>query len=499
MKLIRDHNRTVFVPGNFAQILIVHLVVFGAAPFLITRPAWRFGLVAAIAFGYALGIFHHMLLSHRSFKAKLWVERLGALLGTLSWRGPFAGPVRYVAMHRIHHRYSDTQYDPHTPVKGLFHAWLGWCWNMPYGFTRPDLYEGYAGRVARDPWLRFMDRHVHLLQAAWGVLCFLTGASLPWFAGGAWDNVNGVRYVVFGVFVKTLILLYLANAVDVINHTLGYRNYQTRDRSTNSMLMAAVHLGGAVSWHNNHHARPRYFYVRKNWWEFDVYYAFLKGLERLKLVSDIKVLDERPAPADEKNAAGIPKRFFEPSRAGTIGLTARALALWTLPSLLMYALLSVPGIAGPTAVALALPLLILAAHGLHNTGLIGHEGTHFNLHRDRFKSAKIGVLISSLVPLHFDVGIAVLHADHHRFTNTDRDPDAILFAKFKSIWSRLLFARIAANRRYLRATLNLALSRWPERAPMRVGLTLPQMERLARLNLAASAACLTLYGLLAYA
>ncbi len=78
-----------------------------------------------------------------------------------------------------------------------------------------------------------------------------------------------IRFMVYGVFVKSFLLIYLANAVDVINHTIGYRSYETEDHSTNSLLMFAFHLGGAISWHNNHHAHQGYFSVKSHWWEVD--------------------------------------------------------------------------------------------------------------------------------------------------------------------------------------------------------------------------------------
>lgn len=304
MKLIEGHNRTVFSTKNWVQVVAVHGFALLVAPTLFTWKAFGFAFGMTMLFGYSLGIFHHMLLTHRSFKAAPWVESLGSLFGTLTWRGPFAGPVQYVAMHRVHHAYSDTELDPHTPTKGIFHALLGWFWRMPYGFTRPELYEVHAPDTASDPWHRFLDRNVNLVQLAWGALCFLGGGLVPVLLGAAsFDLENAARYMVFGVFVKTLLGFYLMNAVDVINHTSGYRAYETTDQSTNSFLMAAVHLGGAVSWHNNHHAHMGYFTVRRNWWEFDMHHQLLRLLGLFGLVKDIKVLDEVAQPAPRRVAS----------------------------------------------------------------------------------------------------------------------------------------------------------------------------------------------------
>ncbi len=294
MQLVANHNQTTHVSGNLWQVILIHLVVLGFAPWLFTWGAAGFALGTALLFGYSMGIFHHMYLTHRSFKCAPIVEQLGSILGTLTWRGPFAAPIRYVAMHKIHHAYADTELDPHTPTKGYWFALMSWFWQMPLGFTRLELYSTYVPEMANDPFHLWLDRNVNFLQFLWGGLCFAAGGLVPFITNATpyFDWENAARFMVYGVFVRAFLSLYLINAVDLVNHTMGYRSYETKDNSTNSFLMASIHLGGAISWHNNHHAHQHYFTVKKNWWEFDVHHVFLMGLEKLGLVSNILILDE---------------------------------------------------------------------------------------------------------------------------------------------------------------------------------------------------------------
>ena len=307
MQFVADHNRTVFVKSNLVQVIVIHAVTLAVAPFYFTPLAMGFALFTMFLFGYSMGIFHHMLLTHRSFKCKKWIENTGAFLGTLTWRGPFAGPTQYVAMHRVHHAFADTELDPHTPTKGIFFALMSWFWNMPLGFTKAEYYNQYATDMASDPFHTFLDRNVHWIQLGWAVCCFAGGMFIPVMFGGAADTVNGLRYVIYGVFVRAFFSLYLINAVDVINHTVGYRGYETKDNSTNSILMSVIHLGGAISWHNNHHAHQHYFNVKKKWWEFDAHHVFLQGLEKLGLVWEIQILDESPKGLREKERKAAAK------------------------------------------------------------------------------------------------------------------------------------------------------------------------------------------------
>ncbi|MEO0336467.1 MAG: hypothetical protein AAF202_08735 [Pseudomonadota bacterium] len=197
-----------------------------------------------------------------------------------------AAPLRYAAMHRIHHRYSDKEFDPHSPKRSLFHAFLGWNWWHSVLFQdRSSYLKLVPAKHRQNEFLIFCDENVNLLQVALAATLYCAGTLL----GG---EQLALQLVLYGVFVKTLIVVWAANAVDVINHTAGYRNFETGDHSTNSFLMAALHLGGAISWHNNHHARPKYFMVKSNWWEFDVHHMFLKALKSLGAVKTIRVLDQ---------------------------------------------------------------------------------------------------------------------------------------------------------------------------------------------------------------
>lgn len=294
MQVSEIESARIYVPKFFWQIVAIHLIVAAVAPFYFSSGRLALALVTAMWFGHGLGIFHHMLLTHRSFKTLKSLEYFGAFLGTLSWRGPMAAPIRYVAMHRIHHIYSDKEQDPHSPIHSIWHSLLAWFWWFPQIFNQSKDYEKFAPELAKDPVLRFIERNVDLLQLIWGVLLFVGGGLASKLIQGdiGFDLNNAIGAVVYGVFVKSILVIYLSNLVDVINHTVGYRNYETSDTSTNSALLGMIHLGGAISWHNNHHAHPAYVKVKAKWWEIDVHFCLLNALEFTGLASDIKEFHE---------------------------------------------------------------------------------------------------------------------------------------------------------------------------------------------------------------
>ena len=65
----------------------------------------------------------HRLWSHRAFKAKLWLKIFLLYMHTLAGQNCLWVWVRD---HRQHHKYSDTDADPHNARRGFFFSHVGW-------------------------------------------------------------------------------------------------------------------------------------------------------------------------------------------------------------------------------------------------------------------------------------------------------------------------------------------------------------------------------------
>lgn len=151
----------------------------------------------------------------------------------------------------------------------------------------------------------------------------------------------------------------------------------------------------------------------------------------------------------------LPKELYKPSFWGSLAFVTYSLGMFIVPALLARFVVtsSLPILA---RVIIAIPLLLAASQGLHLLGWVGHEGLHFSLHRNKFVSSFAGIFFSSLIVGFFEIGAAVSHWTHHRYTNHPQDPDCKIFIKYKSFWSRLFLARMSANRTYLINTFKMA-------------------------------------------
>ncbi len=232
------------------------------------------------------GVDFHPVLSH-FFRFWTW---LTTSMITREW----------VAIHRKHHAKVETEEDPHSPqTRGIGKVF--WEGVELYREARADRasIEQY-GKGAPDDWIerRLYTPHANLGPAALFFVDFvlfgLPGVAL-WAIQMAW------------------IPFWAAGVVNGLGHWWGYRNFESADTSTN-LTPWGVWIGGEEL-HNNHHAFPSSARFSMRRWEFDIGWAAIKGLEKLRLARVLRVapsLDIRPniaAPDSETLRALLSHRF----------------------------------------------------------------------------------------------------------------------------------------------------------------------------------------------
>jgi stearoyl-CoA desaturase (Delta-9 desaturase) len=227
----------------------------------------------------------HRYFTHRSFEASEAVKVFLGVAGSMAAQGPV---IFWVANHRIHHAFADTDRDPHSPrpqgpglvgrAKGLWHGHVGWLFTV----KKVDW-----SRHTRD-WLA--DRRVMRINAYYFSLVLL-GIVLPGVIGGlVTQSIHGViGGILWGGFARIFALDNATWAVNSLGHTIGNREFQLRDDSRNIGLLAPPTLGG--SWHNNHHARPSLAQTRRHWWQLDPAGEFIALLDRVGLARHVRYVN----------------------------------------------------------------------------------------------------------------------------------------------------------------------------------------------------------------
>ena len=253
----------------FLLLAAAHLVAAGTVAL---RFRWD-GLALALGLHFlvaclGISVGYHRVLAHRA--ARLWwpLEYAFALLGSLALHGD---PVRWVTIHRQHHRFADTDDDPHTPRRGFWDAHFLWTRERFLAASAPARVLQYAPDLEAQAFYRVLRD---------GVTLRLLLQALPL---ALWLGVDGVLW---GLVVRYVVTSNAIWSVNSVGHGWGFRAYRRDDQSTNHVWVALASFG--EGWHNNHHAFPRSARFGLRPWQLDLGWWSLRGLERLGLAHDLR-------------------------------------------------------------------------------------------------------------------------------------------------------------------------------------------------------------------
>jgi stearoyl-CoA desaturase (delta-9 desaturase) len=220
-----------------------------------------------IAASWGVGIGYHRLMTHRGFKAPKWLEYFMSICGTLALQ---SGPLSWVTTHRVHHAFTETEKDPHSPRNGTYWAHIGWIFKGTAQHQSEAAMNRYTPDMAKDKFHIVLNKYYYLVIIA---------VAVGLFAIGGWSMV------LWGVFLRVAVSWHFTWLVNSATHLWGSRRFETRDDSRNNGLVAAVTFG--EGWHNNHHAHPRSARHGLTWREFDVNWMQLRVLEKLGIISEL--------------------------------------------------------------------------------------------------------------------------------------------------------------------------------------------------------------------
>jgi fatty-acid desaturase len=230
-----------------AHIGLLALFIYGSAIHFILA------LIVYFLTGcFGMTMTYHRLLSHKSWNAPRWFEIVGTLLGTYGLTG---SSIAWTAIHRRHHHKTDVEGDPHSPK---IHGFVKVQWFSMFEEPNPK----YAAHLLRDKFHVFLHKNYFFIHLC--IFCFLL--------------IIDPMLLVAMYLAPAAILWNMGSLINNLTHMFGYRNFETKDDSTNISLLGYIVWG--EGWHNNHHANPNDSSFKENWWEFDLGGLFIKLLEK---------------------------------------------------------------------------------------------------------------------------------------------------------------------------------------------------------------------------
>ena len=274
--------------GHIVSVFCIYDLIFNLD--MTGRFQW-FGLTFLLHFltgvpGITAGV--HRLWAHRSYKAK-WPARL--ILAICNTVANQSSILHWAVEHRVHHRHSDTDADPHNITRGFFYCHMGWLFTPRTDAFIAARREIDDSDLKADPIVYYQDKYYPLLGP---LFCHV----LPGFIGsGLMDDYwRGVAYL---GFFRWIITLHITWCVNSVAHTFGTRPYRPNEKPTE--IAPVSFFSGGEGWHNYHHAFPWDYAATEDrtdiFWRYNVARAWIDAFALIGWVTERKV---------QRNAYGVP-------------------------------------------------------------------------------------------------------------------------------------------------------------------------------------------------
>ncbi|XP_047532762.1 acyl-CoA Delta-9 desaturase-like [Vanessa atalanta] len=203
-----------------------------------------YALVMYIYAGFGITGGAHRLWTHKAYKAKLPLKLF--LLTAFASAGQNSLE-QWVRDHRVHHKYSDTEADPHDSNRGLFFSHIGWLMMKKNSHVLTRGKQMDMSDITDDSLLRFYNKYFTYFKL---VFCFL----LPLYVnvhllGETWRCAIAWQW-----FIRFLSMFHSELTVNSLAHAYGNRPYNKNINPRENLFVATCTFG--EGWHNYHHAFP---------------------------------------------------------------------------------------------------------------------------------------------------------------------------------------------------------------------------------------------------
>jgi len=263
--------------GNVVKFVILHSLALWGVTLLpsLSLASWAFFFTTYQISGAGITAGAHRLWAHKSYKAKFPLRAFLIFANSMAGQNSV---YTWSRDHRLHHKGSETQADPHNANRGFFFAHMGWLCVRKHPAVKRAGKTILMSDLEADPLVMF--QHQHYLPCF-----FLAGFVLPTLLPHLlWGESLATAY--FMAVVRYVAVLHFTWLVNSAAHLFGMKPYDKTIGPSENRLVSVLAMG--EGFHNYHHTFP-YDYSTSEWgFRLNVTTRFIETMAWLGQAYDLR-------------------------------------------------------------------------------------------------------------------------------------------------------------------------------------------------------------------
>lgn len=261
---VKSEPETVFKPKivwrNVALFTALHMGAAYGFYLLLFQAQWKTWLWVYATYlmgGQGITAGAHRLWAHKSYKAKWPLKLILTAWNCIAFQNDV---IEWSRDHRCHHKFSETDADPHNANRGLFFAHIGWLLMKKHPEVIKKGKDIDISDLLADPILRFQRRHYPTLVM---LLCFVVPSIVPTL----WGESLWVGFYTAAIF-RYALTLNVTWTVNSLAHMYGLRPYDKAINPRQNLITTIGTFG--EGWHNYHHVFPSDYKASEYPWRINI-------------------------------------------------------------------------------------------------------------------------------------------------------------------------------------------------------------------------------------
>ncbi|XP_061388161.1 acyl-CoA Delta-9 desaturase-like [Musca vetustissima] len=254
--LAKDIQKLKQADQRKSEIVWLNVVLFGIITiwalygfylffsFSIKWQSYVFAFAVAYMSGFGVTVGAHRLWSHRAYKSKPAMEIMLMIFNCMAFQNSIYDWCRD---HRVHHKFSETDADPHNAMRGFFFSHMGWLMVKKHPDVKTKGQTVDMSDLEKNPIVMFQHKYYIPLMLSF---TFLLPTVIPVIWWG--ESVKNAWFVC--AVMRWYFVLHSTWCINSVCHLFGNKPYDKSFNPGENPFISTMTIGEC--YHNYHHVFP---------------------------------------------------------------------------------------------------------------------------------------------------------------------------------------------------------------------------------------------------